>query len=596
MVSLSQGAVPSRSSAARMSLRSRLLITILITGGLALWSSWWTLRNNAVIGIINLLVAVSFMATGVILRDDAAQRSTARALKLTAVFYLISWWWNWPDNWEIGPLPLLSFVSGYLWFVYGGLALLRYPEPVLARWYERLYIVILGSWICATKLLLAVVSMPGWAGYSQRVWWPSLLPNRSVFTSGTSVANIGIISLAVVMLVLLFLKVRRVAPIDRIDAVPVVVAACTVCICGGFYLMARLVSLPDATIETLRAVIGISALFTPMAFLTTAWRRQLARSSVADLILRLAASPSSDGVQNELRRSLQDPTLVVWFWLPADNMYVNVDNEVATTPPTGGRWLVSVRTSTAEPLAVLVVDPSLERHPGLVGPAVAACGFALENGRLQAEIKAQLAEVHASRARIAQAALAERRRIERDLHDGAQQSLLAAAASLGVARAKATPDGDVTKAIDRARSNMHRALTELRQLAHGIHPALLSQSGLAPSIEDVAGRLKLPVRLEVMKDRLPAAVETTIYFVVCETLTNTAKYAKATAVGVVIERCGPDVRVRIDDNGVGGAVASSGSGLAGLADRIHALGGTMEIDSPVNGGTRILVSVPCALD
>lgn len=596
MVSLSQGAVPSRSFAGRTSLRLRLFTTILVTAGLAVLSSWWTLKNNAVIGVINLLVVVSFMTTGVILREEAAQRSTARALKLTAVFYLISWWWNWPDNWKVGPLPLLSFVSGYLWFVFGGLALLRYPEPVLARRYERFYILILGGWICATKALLAVVSMPGWAGYNQRAWWPGLLPDRSVFTSGTSVANIGTIVLAVVMLNLLFLKVRRVAPIDRIDAVPVVVAACTVCICGAFYLMARLVVLPDATIETLRAVIGIAALSTPMAFLTTAWRRQLARSSVADLILRLAASPSSDGVQNELRHSLQDPTLVVWFWLPADKVYVNVNAEVATTPPTDGRWLISVQTSTAEPLAALVVDPSLERHPGLVGPAVAACGFALENGRLQADIKAQLAEVYASRARIAQAALAERRRIERNLHDGAQQSLLAAAASLGMARAKATPDGEVTKAIDRARSNMHRALTELRQLAHGIHPALLSQSGLAPAIEDVAGRLKLPVQLEVMKDRLPATAETTIYFVVCETLTNTAKYANAETVAVIIEPCGPDVRVRIEDNGVGGAAASPGSGLAGLADRIHALGGTMEIDSPVNGGTRILVSVPCASD
>jgi signal transduction histidine kinase len=593
VVRLPRSAVSSHGSVTGMNLRWRLITAILITACLAVLSLWPALKDNPVIGVINLLVAVSFMATGVILGEEPAQRSTARSLKLTAIFYLMSWWWNWPANWEIGPLPLLSFLFGYLWFVFGGLALLRYPEPTLSRSFERAYILILAGWICLAKLLLAVVSLPEWAGYNRRAWWPSLLPNRSMFTDGTTAANFGLVALAIVMVVLLFLKVRRAAQIDRIDAVPVVVAAYLVCICGGVYLMARLMAFPDALIDTLRAVIGIAALFTPLAFLTTALRRQLARSSVADLILRLAASPSLDGVQNELRRSLQDPTLVVWFWLPSDGVYANVDNEAAAAPPADGRWLVTVQTSTGESLAALVIDRALERHPSLVGPAVAACGFALENGRLQADIRAQLAEVQASRARIVQAGLAERRRIERDLHDGAQQSLLAATASLGAARVKAALHSDVTEAIDRARSNLHTALTELRQLAHGIHPALLSQSGLASAIEDIAERLKLPTRLNIINDRLPAPVETTIYFVACEALTNIAKYASATSVTVIIDRFESKVRVQIDDNGVGGATASPGSGLAGIVDRVNALGGTMHIDSPTSGGTRVSASVPC---
>jgi signal transduction histidine kinase len=550
-----------------MRLRWRLAATVLTTACLAALSMWPSLRDNAVIGVINLLVAVSFMATGVILGDEPAQQSTARALKLAAIFYLVSWWWTWPGDWEVDPLPLLSFLFGYLWFVFGALALLRYPEPVLNRWYERVYILALGGWIRLVKLLLSIVSLLEWAGYDGRAWWPKPTAEQ-VRIHGRHLGR----------------EHRNRRPRGRHTHTPVPQDP------------ARRTDRPrrrHTRRRTLRAVIGVAALFTPLAFMTTALRRQLTRSSVANLILRLAASPSTDGVQGELRRSLQDPTLVVWFWLPAEGVYVNVDNEAAAAPRAGGRWLVPVQTSNGEPLAVLAIDPSLERHPSLVAPTVAACGFALENGRLHADRKAQLAEIQALRTRIAQAGVAERRRIERDLHDGAQQSLLAATASLGAARVKAASDSGVTEAIDRARANLHTALSELRQLTCGIHPALLSQSGLAPAIENVVERLQIPARLDILSDRLPPAVETTVYFVACEALTNVAKHAHATVVTAVIERCRSEVCVQIRDNGVGGATASPGSGLAGITDRVNALGGTMRVDSPTGGGTMVTASVPC---
>ncbi|MGH2952337.1 MAG: sensor histidine kinase, partial [Solirubrobacterales bacterium] len=124
---------------------------------LSLWPFW---AMNPVTGVINLLVAVSFVATGVALGEDSNHRTTAHAITIAALFWLMSWWWAWPHEWQIGPLVLLSNLFGYLWFVFGGIALLRYPEPVLAKWYERVYFVALASWVCIGKALIALVSEP----------------------------------------------------------------------------------------------------------------------------------------------------------------------------------------------------------------------------------------------------------------------------------------------------------------------------------------------------------------------------------------------------------------------------------------------------
>jgi len=210
------------------------------------------------------------------------------------------------------------------------------------------------------------------------------------------------------------------------------------------------------------------------------------------------------------------------------------------------------------------------------------------------EVQAQIAEVRASRMRIATAAIDERRRLERDLHDGTQQSLLAAAASLGAARLHVPESSEtVVAAIDQARKDLQTAYMELRQLARGIHPAVLSQSGLLAAIESVAERLPINIELRIPDQRWRANVETTLYLLVCEALTNTVKHAKADHVSVRLESHDARVDVIIRDDGCGGAAASDGSGLAGMRDRVQALGGTLSIHSPVGRGTSIEAVVPC---
>ncbi|MCO1659341.1 sensor histidine kinase [Pseudonocardia humida] len=580
----------------RRSVRLRAVGGALLAAAVGLVSSWPLLVSSPVIGLVNVLVAVSFTATGIVLLEERQQRGTGVALILVAVFYLWSWGWSWPPQWQVFPLPLIASVCGYLWFVFGVYALLRYPDPQLTRWWDRVYVAVLGLWVVVPKLVLAVVAEREWIGrgYDQTTWWPTLWPNRPLYDALSTVSTVGLVVVAVPVLVPLLLKVRRSRSVDRIDAVPGVIAAVAVLICGSAYLLAWSGSLPSATIDTLRAVIGVSALFTPIAFLTSALRRGLTRAALADLVVRLVRSPSGPDIQAELRQSLRDDTLVLLFWLPREQVYVDVDDvERGAQPPADGRWPVQIRSTSGDALALMLLDPALQRHPGLVAPAVAACGFALENYRLHADLKGRLREVQQSRARLAEAELRGRQQIERDLHDGAQQTLLVAAASLGEARQKAEPGSDVYAAIERARSDLRAATGELRGLARGIHPPVLTQSGLRAALEGVIERMGLPTSSAILDQRLPPAVEATAYFLVCEALTNAARHAGAHRVRVDVQRDDDRLHVSVVDDGTGGARIATGSGLANIRDRVEAIGGRMRLDSPAGGGTTLAAELPC---
>jgi signal transduction histidine kinase len=210
--------------------------------------------------------------------------------------------------------------------------------------------------------------------------------------------------------------------------------------------------------------------------------------------------------------------------------------------------------------------------------------------RLEAE-QARSAEIEASRARIVAAGDEARRRLERDLHDGAQQRLVVGLLTLrsALARAEGTPAVDL---IAEALEHVERGLDELRELARGIHPAVLSERGLGPAVESFAARSPVPVELHVTNERVAPAVEAAIYFTVGEALTNVAKYAEATAARVEVAVRDRALCTEISDDGVGGASMTRGSGLRGLADRLDAIGGTLEVESPKGGGTRVRASVP----
>jgi signal transduction histidine kinase len=213
---------------------------------------------------------------------------------------------------------------------------------------------------------------------------------------------------------------------------------------------------------------------------------------------------------------------------------------------------------------------------------------------LDAQLRDRLEELRASRARLVQAGDAERRRLERDLHDGAQSRLVAVSLLLRSAqmRAKKGDDEQLSEMLGRASDELQQGLNELRELAHGIHPAVLTDRGLEPAIEALVSRAPVPVEVEAEPERLPPPVESAAYFVVSEALTNVAKYARATRASVAVRRVNGRVTVEVADDGVGGADAARGSGLRGLADRVAALDGTLTLESPPGAGTRLRAEFP----
>ncbi len=276
-------------------------------------------------------------------------------------------------------------------------------------------------------------------------------------------------------------------------------------------------------------------------------------------------------------------TMPVWYWLGAEvQVGPHIDVQSA-----GAAFLVAM---IGLPLALLApyICISTTRAHATLGRLLLAPG---REARLAARVEA-LSE---SRSRMMDAVVLERQRIERDLHDGAQQRLVALAMNLGLAKEKMAIDPEAARPlVVEAHEEAKRALTEIRELVRGIHPAVLSDRGLDPAISALAGRCPVPVTIDInLEHRLPEAVEATAYFVVAEALTNVAKHSSASQAWVNVYQLRDWLMVEIADNGRGGAGQSPGHGLAGLADRVTALDGRFSVESPPGGPTWVRAELPC---
>jgi signal transduction histidine kinase len=303
-------------------------------------------------------------------------------------------------------------------------------------------------------------------------------------------------------------------------------------------------------------------------------------------------TPQEGPIREMLAQSLGDRTLSIAYWLPDRETFVDESGRPVTLPaPGSGRAWTAVERDGRR-VAAIVHDAELDTGPELVNAVAAAAALALDNERLKADLRARVEDLRVSRARIVEAADAARRRLERDLHDGAQQQLVSLALDLRLLRAQ-LHDAEVADVVDEISEKLSVALAELRELARGIHPAVLSDRGLGPAVQGLADRAPVPVTCDVdLAERLSAPVEAAAYFVVAEALTNVAKYAQAGEASVVIAHDGEDVVVAVDDDGVGGATIEKGSGLRGLHDRLAALDGMLTITSPPGGGTHLRARIP----
>jgi signal transduction histidine kinase len=331
----------------------------------------------------------------------------------------------------------------------------------------------------------------------------------------------------------------------------------------------------------------------PVGFAVGLLRSRLGRSRVGDLVVELGEAPAPGRVRDTLAGILRDPTLRIAYRLSGSGAYVDeaghpvsIDVEAqAVTPIERG----------GEQIAALVHDPAASADPDLLRTAVAATRLAVENERLAAEVRAQLEEVRASRVRIVEAGDVERRRVERNLHDGAQQRLVTLSLAIRQLRDQ-LPEDDVptlAEPIDELLVELKGAIDELRELARGIHPAILTEEGISAAVGSLADRSAVPVRIErAPEGRFPDAVEATVYFVVAECLANVARYASATRAVVTIVASDRALEVEVADDGIGGADVARGSGLRGLIDRVEAVGGRLTVESPPGGGTVVRGEVP----
>jgi signal transduction histidine kinase len=338
----------------------------------------------------------------------------------------------------------------------------------------------------------------------------------------------------------------------------------------------------------------VGLLFVPVVFLGGIWRTWVARAAVGDLLVELGEAHDAP-LQAALARALRDPTVTLAYWLPEFACYVDGGGHAVEPPQASGGRRTAIVEQDGERVAAIGYDASLAEERKLLDAVVAAAGFALKNERLSAELRARVSELGASRARIVEAGDKERRRLERNLHDGAQQRMVALSMQLTLLKARIRDDPATAVALaTKANADLAESLEELRELARGIHPSALDH-GLAVALESLAAQAVVSTRVTVdPADRLPEPIEVAAYFVASEALANVDKHARASRATVRVRRSPRGAVIEITDDGIGGADDAHGSGLRGLADRVEALEGQLGVVSNPGAGTTVTAVIPCA--
>jgi len=546
--------------------------------------------------IIDTTVGLGFVAAGTIAWKLRPEARTGPVLVASGALWFVG---------SYAPAGLVGWATiGFAFERYYDLLLaflvLTFPDARLARW-DKLVLGLLGAgYVARTVSRLAVDC--GCTGLDNPF---AVVVNLTLFERSQLVTSVLIVVAALAVVVRAMLRLFHAAQAARRILWPVVVSGSVAALVAAYdaaelvaFVRTRrpLLPLQEPWLEIVSWTIIASAALIALGFLAGALRLRLRHGSIARMALELDRGTDPQRLQAALRHALGDPALELYLRSPGDLWSTASGNE-AELPPETSQRTITVLTGDEEPLAAVVHDRTLREDPGLVAAATAVLRLAVENERLAGVVRGQLEEVRASRTRLIHAAEQERRRIERDLHDGAQQRLIAVALTLRQAREEAhrgEPVSAVLRSLDTASEELVTAVSELRELARGIHPAILTEEGLRPAVAGLARRSAVPVDLDVhLVGRLAAGVEAAAYYIVAEGLTNVARHARATGAVVHVGRKDGLLTVEVSDDGDGGADPSRGSGLAGIADRLDALAGTLDVHSPPGVGTRVRAKIPC---
>jgi signal transduction histidine kinase len=543
---------------------------------------------------LGLLVGWSFIGGGLIAWSRRADRPERRigALMVAIGF---AWFAAGLTRIEVSLVASVGSALSGLWTALAIYLLLAFPDGRLKTQLDRLIAgaIFFDTIVC--QLLVLVFSPTIETGASNAfVLWPSQTAADWIALAQQAL----LIAIAVAVLGVFAERWQSASPPLRRALAPVYCAgAVTLALITATLLVSRLAggSLPGAVDvgRTMFSITLIALALVPLSFLAGLVRARLARLMVGELLVELRESRAPGALRDALARALHDPSLEIAYWLPDHEAYVGVDGRPAELPARGSGRVTTVVEHDGARVAVLIHDASLRDEPELVAAACSAAGIAVDNERLHADLRTRLEELRRSRLRVIEAADAERQRLERNLHDGAQQGLATLAVELAMLADHLESDPVAQRMCEHAQDELADSLDELRELARGIHPAVLSDHGLAVALDALAARAPFTVRLAVEPGGgLPERIEVAGYYVISECLANTAKYAQASEATVAVSRANDHVVIEVADDGVGGASRDGGSGLRGLMDRVEALGGTLELSSPIGLGTRVRAEMP----
>lgn len=526
-------------------------------------------------------------------------------------------WWRRPENrtgalmvwvgfaWLVSPLdfsdtPLLFILGEFT----GPLPIAALTHLILAfpagridsRYHRRL---VAFAYFAATLLQLPGILFWDTANSSTCDNCPSnpflISASEDVRNAGAAVVNLCAIVVIVLIAREVVRRIRRAKGTEREAYGPVVYASVATLASFVLLFVSGGIGGNEARVFQLLAFVTFATV--PYAFMGGLIRGRLSRAGA------ISALVESLGRTDDRRQSLRaaiadalgDSSLQLAYWIPAQQAYVDATGQRVELPAPGSGRVATPIERNDELLAAVVHDESLTDERDLVAAVGGAAALTLENERLAAELRAHIEELRSSRARIVQAADDERRRLERDLHDGAQQRLVALALNLKFARTSFEDDPDGARTLlDDAIEELTAATAELRELARGIHPAILTDRGLDAAVHALAGRATVPVEVgAVPTERLSPPVESTAYFVVAEALTNVARYSQASFAAVDIERENGTLVVEVRDDGIGGADPAHGSGLRGLSDRVASVDGRLVVTSEPGSGTIVHAEIPC---
>jgi signal transduction histidine kinase len=572
----------------------------------------------AILGLIEAGAAAAILATSADPALSTFQQVSVPVIGLLWVGTGLLAWLRRPDNrtgalmamagfaWLLGTLAELwaapaAVVVGYviapLYIVCTAHMVLAYPSGKLPS--RSLVALVVGLYVTATALQLPALLMAHIGSTFRQPAGPDPLMVHATRLSsewpGAAMEIIGIVLLALTVRAL-FRRWRVASPPRRRLLAPVIWPAIGMFCFLALVLATAVLSLPDAVGSV--AWVGETLFFAaiPLSFIAFLLRTQApAVGAVGDLMARLQHTPARGELRDALALALRDPSIELAYWLPEKEQYVDPDGRPFELPEPDGRRAVAEIEQDGRPVAAVVHDATLLDQPGLIQSVGGAAALALENERLHAELRAQIEEVRASRVRLITAEEAARRRLERSLHDGPQQRLVALALGMRTARSRLPEHPDTaSELIEACEKELTTTIDELRELARGIHPAVLTDRGLQPALESLCGRFPIPVEIgELPEERLPAAVESAAYLVISEALANIARYSRASHATVNVARRNGHALVEVRDDGVGGADPARGNGIRGLVDRVGALDGSLELVSAPGEGTIVYAEIPC---